>query len=66
VDSCILLPNCEIGRHSRIRRAIIGADVILPESSNVGFSLEEDRERGYTVTESGVVVVPPANERHVI
>jgi len=28
------------------------------EGSNIGFSLEEDRKKGYHVTDSGIVVVP--------
>ena len=66
VDSCILLPNCEIGRHSRLRRAIVGQDVVLPESSSIGYDLEADRASGYTITESGVVVVPSPSERRLL
>ena len=32
--------------------------VKVPESSVIGYDLEEDRARGYTVTDSGIVVVP--------
>jgi len=31
---------------------------VLPENSRVGFDPEEDRGRGYVVTESGITVVP--------
>lgn len=58
VESSILMTNCRIGRYSRIRRAIIDSGVELPENSVVGYDLEEDKARGYTVTDSGVVVVP--------
>ena len=57
VESSILLHNAEVGRYSRIRRAIIGAGVRLPESSVIGYDLEEDRAKGYHVTDSGIVVV---------
>jgi len=60
IDSSILMPNCQIGRHSRIRRAIISADAVIPEFSVIGHYPEQDRAKGYTVTESGVVIVPPA------
>jgi glucose-1-phosphate adenylyltransferase len=63
VDSCIVMANAEIGRYSRLRRTIVGPNVTLPESSVIGYNLDEDRAKGYTVTESGVVVVPPATER---
>jgi glucose-1-phosphate adenylyltransferase len=58
VEYSILMPNVQIGRGSRVRRAIIDRDVAIPESSSIGFDLEADRARGYTVTESGIVVVP--------
>jgi glucose-1-phosphate adenylyltransferase len=57
VESSILLPSCDIGRYSRIRRAIIGANVVVPESSIIGFDVEQDRAAGYQITETGVVVV---------
>jgi glucose-1-phosphate adenylyltransferase len=57
IESSILLPNAEVGRGSRIRRAIIDHDVQLPENSSIGFDLEADRQAGYVVTDSGVVVV---------
>jgi glucose-1-phosphate adenylyltransferase len=60
VEYSILMPEVEIGRYSRVRRAIIDRGVKVPESSNIGYNLEEDRARGYHVTESGIVVVPSA------
>jgi glucose-1-phosphate adenylyltransferase len=58
IEESILLPRAMIGRYSRIRRAIIGEDVTLPENSRVGFDPAEDRAQGYVVTESGITVVP--------
>jgi glucose-1-phosphate adenylyltransferase len=57
VEFSILLPNTEIGRWSRLRRTIVNTGVKIPESSTIGFDLEADRAKGYTVTEGGVVVV---------
>jgi len=45
-----------IGRHARIRRAIIDRHCSLPENTVIGYDLEADRQL-YQVTESGVVVV---------
>ncbi len=64
VDSSILLEKVEVGRNSRINRAIIPAGVIIPEGSTVGIDLEADRAKGYTITDSGVVVVPPPSPAH--
>ena len=58
VEYSILMPKVEIGRYSRIRRAIIDSGALIPESSSIGFDPEADRAAGYTVTESGIVVVP--------
>lgn len=57
VDSSILFSGVNVGRYSRIRRAIIDRDVTIPENTEIGFDLELDRARGYTVTDSGIVVV---------
>jgi glucose-1-phosphate adenylyltransferase len=59
IDGSILMSKVEVGRYSRIRRAIIAPKVVLPEGSMVGIDLEADRAKGYTITESGIVVVPP-------
>jgi glucose-1-phosphate adenylyltransferase len=57
VESSIVMHDADIGRYSRVRRAIIGPGVKIPESSVIGYDLEQDRAKGYTVTESGIVVV---------
>jgi glucose-1-phosphate adenylyltransferase len=56
VDQSILFSHVSVGRHCRIRRAIIDRDVHLPEGTTVGFDAEADRQR-YFVTESGITVV---------
>jgi glucose-1-phosphate adenylyltransferase len=57
VDSSIIFSGVNVGRYSRVRRCIIDRDVVIPENSEIGFDLEQDRARGYHVTESGIVVV---------
>jgi glucose-1-phosphate adenylyltransferase len=58
VESSILLDGANVGRYSRLHRAILDCGVNLPEESEVGFNPEKDRAAGYYVTESGVTVVP--------
>jgi glucose-1-phosphate adenylyltransferase len=58
VEYSILMPKVEIGRYSRLHRTIVCPGVKIPESSLIGFDEKADRAAGYTVTESGVVVVP--------
>jgi glucose-1-phosphate adenylyltransferase len=57
VEYSILMPGAEVGRYSRIRRAIINTGVKVPESSVIGFDPAADRDKGYHVTEGGIVVV---------
>ena len=56
VDASILFSHVNIGRHCRIRRAIIDRDVHIPEGSVIGFDPEQDA-RNYVVTETGITVV---------
>ena len=49
--------DVDVGRHARIRRAIIDKGVQIPEGARIGYDLDEDRRRGFTVSESGVVVL---------
>jgi len=58
VEDSILFENVNVGRHVKIRRAIIDKNVVIPEGTTIGYDHETDRARGYTVTESGIVVVP--------
>ena len=57
LDSCVVLDNCDIGRRAQVRNTILDKNVKVPEDAVIGFSKEEDRARGYHVTDSGIVVV---------
>ena len=56
VTDSIIMYNCNIGRHARIRRAIIDKNVTIPEGYEIGFDPESDKKK-FTVTESGIVVI---------
>ena len=58
VEDSILFSHVDIGRYSRIRRAIIDRHIHIPENTEIGFDLKEDRKK-YHVTETGIVVVVP-------
>jgi glucose-1-phosphate adenylyltransferase len=60
VDSSILFEGVNVGRHCRVRRAIIDKDVVIPAGTTIGYDLEHDRARGFQVTEQGVVVIGKA------
>ena len=56
LDDSIVFSHVNIGRHCRIKRAIIDRDVHIPEGTVIGFDPEADRQR-YFVTDSGITVV---------
>ena len=62
VEESILFENVTIGRHVKIRNAIIDKNVVIPDRATIGYDLEADRKRGYTVMESGIVVVPRSDK----
>lgn len=61
VEDSILFAGVNIGRHARIRRAIIDKGVHIPAGVEIGFDPKLDLARGFTVTDSGVTVIPQAD-----
>jgi glucose-1-phosphate adenylyltransferase len=61
VDESILFEGVDIGRRARVRRAIIDKGVRIPAGTEVGFDAEQDRARGFLVTDSGVTVIAKAD-----
>jgi glucose-1-phosphate adenylyltransferase len=57
VEDSILFEGVEVGRHAKIRRAIIDKGVSIPANVEIGYDLELDRRRGMTVSEGGIVVL---------
>jgi glucose-1-phosphate adenylyltransferase len=57
IEESVLFENVVIGRHVKIRRAIIDKDVEIPSGTEIGYNLAEDRKKWF-VSEGGVVVIP--------
>lgn len=57
VEESILFQGVNIGRHARIRRAIIDKEVSIPAEMEIGYDLELDRRRGFTISPSGIVII---------
>jgi glucose-1-phosphate adenylyltransferase len=57
VEDSILFDGVNVGRHAKIRRAIIDKGARIPEGVRIGYDEEEDRERGFMLSDSGVVVI---------
>ena len=64
IDDAILMPGVQVGRHARIRRAIVDRNVDIPRGATIGYNADEDKRR-HTVSEGGVVVVAPGDEPYV-
>jgi glucose-1-phosphate adenylyltransferase len=56
VEDSLILDNCDIGRRSKIRKAILDKNVRIPPDTKIGYDLEHD-SRLYHVTDSGIVVI---------
>ena len=57
VDESVIMDHVEVGRHCRIKKAIIDKDNIIPAHTEIGINPQADRER-FPVTPRGIVVVP--------
>ena len=56
VEDCVIFDNCDIGRRSNIRHAILDKNVKIPPDTRIGYDLKADAAR-YYVSPSGLVVV---------
>lgn len=59
VKNSILLESVNVAAGARIQNAIIDKYARIPEGMEIGYNLDQDRQR-FTVSENGVVVVPRA------
>ncbi len=57
VSDSVLMDNVDVGRHAVVRRAILDKNVVVPEGARIGMDPDEDRARGFHVTDSGITVV---------
>jgi len=57
VRESVLMDGVNVGRNTVVNRAILDKYVVVEEGAMVGIDAERDRERGFTVTESGITVV---------
>jgi glucose-1-phosphate adenylyltransferase len=57
VDESVVSDGVVVGRHSRIKKAIIDKHNIIPPHTEIGYNPNEDRKR-FPVTSRGIVTVP--------
>lgn len=58
LEQTVVLPNCDIGEHCRITKAVIDKGCVIPAYTNIGQDPAEDAKR-FHVSEGGVVLVTP-------
>jgi glucose-1-phosphate adenylyltransferase len=59
VSDSVILPDAHVERKCRLNRCIIDAGAVIEEGSVIGENHDEDRERGFRVTEKGITLVTP-------
>ena len=57
VEDSILFDEVDVGRRCRLRRVIVDKGVRIPPETEIGYDPHADRARGFTVTDSGLVVI---------
>jgi len=57
VDESVIMDDVEVGRHCKIKKAIIDKHNVIPPYTQIGIDPNEDRKR-FEVTPRGIVVVP--------
>jgi glucose-1-phosphate adenylyltransferase len=57
VEESVLLDDVHVGPGAVVRRAIIDKNVVVPPGAQIGVNPAEDRLRGFTISENGIVVL---------
>jgi glucose-1-phosphate adenylyltransferase len=61
VEDSIVFDGVDIGRHAKIRRAIIDKGVSIPSGVEIGYDPEQDRKHGFVVSPGGITVIAKAD-----
>jgi glucose-1-phosphate adenylyltransferase len=57
VEESVIMDDVVVGRHCKIKKAIIDKHNVIPAHTEIGYNPSEDMKR-FTVTPRGIVVVP--------
>jgi glucose-1-phosphate adenylyltransferase len=57
VEASVLMHGVDVGQGAVVRNAILDKNVVVWPGAKVGVDVEEDRARGFTVTDSGITVL---------
>lgn len=61
IESSVVFDNVKIGKNVKLKKCIIDKDVVIPDNEIIGYNLTEDKNK-FTVTNSGIVVIPQGYE----
>ncbi|AYV24025.1 MULTISPECIES: glucose-1-phosphate adenylyltransferase [Vibrio] len=56
ITDSILLPSASVGQNCKLKKVIVGENCHIPNSMEIGFDVELDKQR-FTVTDEGIVLV---------
>lgn len=59
IDSAVLMPGVEVGRHARLKNVVVDSNCVIPPGLVVGEDAEEDAKH-FLRTENGVVLITNA------
>jgi glucose-1-phosphate adenylyltransferase len=62
ITDSVLLDFVDVGRNATIHRSIIDKNVIVPPGVSIGINRQNDLDRGFVVTDSGITVVGKGQE----
>lgn len=57
ITNSVIFDGVKVGKEVKINKCIIDKDVIIPDGEIIGENLDDDKKR-FTVTESGIIVIP--------
>jgi glucose-1-phosphate adenylyltransferase len=60
VQDSVIFENVAIGKHVKIKNAIVDANINIPDETQIGYNIEEDKKRFFVSPENIVVVSPDA------
>ena len=58
LEKSVFLGYNQIGRNVKIKNTIIDRGVSIPNGEEIGVDLEKDRERGFTISQERITIVP--------
>lgn len=58
IQDSVILPDVQIGKNCHIKNAVIDKGTQIPDDTNIGVNLDDDKKR-FRVTENGIILVTP-------